>query len=182
MLQTHLPHRFRESEFRRYEPFIAVIAEKFPDVVAQDVKQVGLSPVTYACRLRDALKSYRNNKWKSDSIPLSFFDVIDQVVVSDRGNGIIAAGSKDSLKDPNILAVAQPPKHVAESTLSVDTLSATPLLIVSTDLNALCFLAHSRALKRPLSITISSPELASSLEQQYDISLDNIGNNQYILL
>jgi hypothetical protein len=90
-----LPHRFREDQFRRYEPTIAKIVAGFPGPV-QITPASGLSPITFENRLRDAMASLATNKWPS-IVDEKFHLYYPSIVVANN-NGILLAGDRAHLK------------------------------------------------------------------------------------
>jgi hypothetical protein len=97
-----LPYRFRESAFRFFEPYIARIEADFPNKVVFNPAQCKprpLSPVTFACRLRDARTSFWKNMWKSEQIAYEKFAVhYTEVVISEQPDGLVDAGTRETLK------------------------------------------------------------------------------------
>ena len=93
---TQLPHRFREAQFRYYEPIIKHIVEVFPAPVPIDPTVLGKSPITVACRLRDAIRSLKDNMWQTQ-VPDRFYDICDLIVISEQ-NGKLLAGDKANIQ------------------------------------------------------------------------------------
>lgn len=87
LMQTQLPHRFRERQFRTYEPYITQIVNRFPQVSIFGMHEIGASSVTFSCRLRDAIRSLKDNKWTT-TVPDSFWDIEPSLIVSDRGKEV----------------------------------------------------------------------------------------------
>lgn len=81
-----LPHRFREHAFRRYEHYISQIVQEFPSTVSIDPSP--LSPVTFSCRLRDAMVSLDKCGWETSIDLLKFKDIYKKTMVCET-DGII---------------------------------------------------------------------------------------------
>ena len=97
-----IPPRFREQAFRFYEHTIARIINTFPQVLIIDArKEYELSPVTFANRLRDAMTSHTKYAWQSAYVDVEKLRALwpSQIVVSERDDGLIAIGSKETLRE-----------------------------------------------------------------------------------
>lgn len=106
-----IPPRFREQAFRFYEHTIARIVNTFPAVLVLDArKEYELSPVTFANRLRDAMTSHCKHAWQSAYVDVAKLRVLwpSQIVVSERDDGTIAIGSKETLREVIIRTAANP--------------------------------------------------------------------------
>lgn len=93
------PHRFRESSFRRYEPHIALIVDRFPDTVTitpgGDLPQ---SIETVAARLRDAMTAWKDKQWYTNKVDRDkFFSIHENIKCAIRETGLIC-GSADGIK------------------------------------------------------------------------------------
>lgn len=179
---SSLPARFSEKYFRKYEPYIALVTTTWPKPVDFAING---SVTTFACRLRDAMRSYHEHKWPSDSINVSVFDQIyrsptsKDFVVQEQPDGIVRVCScnlllsRDSVKASvnnnngnESLSVSQPP---------VELLNLTP-----DDIDLACRFAHSRLLQYPLILNMS-PDTATAMMNKYDIFLDPQNDGNYLL-
>lgn len=175
-----LPHRFREAQFRRYEPIIKLIVDHYPTV--QQFKP-NLSPETFSCRLRDAMRSFLDLKWPSDKINHHRFrELYPHIVVAQRIVGddtLILAGGRVEIKKPPL----SPPFVVEQLQHSRADLENSPngqqgLTIASSDaspdvIRALALLHHSRILTEPTIIkTILDPEEINGLKGMFDIAIE----------
>lgn len=171
MTTTSLPYRLSEKAFRFYEPLIAKIVETYPKPLTIDPMSYGRRLGTFENRLRDAIRSLRDNRWPTtvDMVKLSN----SQIVVSVAKSGKVIIGSRDSVKDsPETL-----PAIVATST-------AEPLVITAdfspTEAHLVARLAHERALCRPIQVYIAD-SLAEELEASYDVYLEHNNDGSYTL-
>lgn len=99
---TPIPPRFREGAFRFYEHTIARILATWPTVIVIDpTPEYSLSPVTFANRLRDAMTSHCKHSWPSAYVDAERLRSMwpGQIVVSERDDGKVLIGSKESLKE-----------------------------------------------------------------------------------
>jgi hypothetical protein len=156
-----LPHRFREDQFRRYELAIAAAITRFPNVTRFTPNEVGLSTTTFACRFRDACRSFYEHAWISTAIDLALFNqVYLDLTVSERGDEVWV-GDAAMIKHP-------PVTYDFAKTYLTDPIPITASKF--TPISLLAFLAHSRALQ-PILITDLPDDLAMQLQADYDITL-----------
>lgn len=102
MNDAPIPPRFREGAFRFYEPTIARIMSTWPTVLVLDPQtDHQLSPVTFANRLRDAMTSHCKHSWPSAYVDAEKLRTMwpGQIIVSERDDGKVLIGSKESLKE-----------------------------------------------------------------------------------
>lgn len=92
-----LPHRFTEKSFRRYEATIAELVDRFPQPITILAQQMGLSLCTISNRLRDAIRSYDENKWPS-RIDRRKFDEIKLDIIVKEGNDAVTVCFKNQLE------------------------------------------------------------------------------------
>jgi hypothetical protein len=164
-----LPHRFRESQFRRYETHIAELVKCFPNVVEWTTK---LSPITFSCRLRDAMTSLKKNGWKSSLIDIpKFLSIHSQIDVAEH-NGKIYSGSTESLK----VFFAKPiPANAQPESPTSPTKIQRIVLPDSHSLKALCELLSKKVLLGPFQLDTCNgfsitPDLANALESTFDVA------------
>jgi len=164
-----LPHRFRESSFRDYEQAIALIVASFPKAVV--LSPGDKSPITYSCRLRDAMVSLHTHHWETDLIDIPKFLDIHQFIVVREVNGSIVCGGrmetspKASVKPPppSVLPPLQPTCQAdPETIILLHTLEEKKLV---------CLLASRRLLATPLVVGGLSLDDASWLQENYDVVL-----------
>jgi hypothetical protein len=185
MPEIELLPQHSEKQFRRYEHIIERIVSAFPAAVAFSPANANLRAITFACRLRDAMRSFQANKWQSVINHTRFCEIADLIVVAQRNHPergpTVIAGSREALNPMEVIPVCSVAPAVNAN--AVETLPLPLLNLPDEYLQTLCYLADARALRRPLRVTISSPELAAKLEEQFDISLDPQSiPNQYILI
>lgn len=155
-----LPHRFRETQFRRYELAIASVVERFPNITRFTPEEIGLSAVTFACRFRDACASFFNHSWTSDTINRTKFNTIYQdMVVSERGHEVWV-GSAEMLKAPPVYSIEA---QYLGTPLPINAGMFSPFSL-------LAYLSHNRLLQ-PVLITDLSDAAAQQLLSEYDINL-----------
>ena len=164
MNEPNLPYRFRESAFRNYENMIAVIMSHYPNVYWFTPSNVE----TFSCRLRDAMNSWRENKWTSDLNLHEFCKM--QIRVAIRGSRVIV-GHPDAVKatfrDPLPSGIHQEPAHL------VVTNPSDP------DLLALLQLHHSRILTNPTLIHFDHPFSPEPYEQKFDVAFEKTGEGEW---
>lgn len=71
-LQVRIPHHISEDSFRRFEPFLTLAVNRWPEETSWDVASlratdpsVNISPMTFVARFRDAIVSLRRFNWES---------------------------------------------------------------------------------------------------------------------
>lgn len=99
MSETNIPPRFNEASFRRYEPFITSAMLVLPselDIHCRE--QLGLSPETVSCRLRDAMRSLHTYNWQTSVNMLKFAEYYSQLEVARKHTdaGIVVIRLKTS--------------------------------------------------------------------------------------
>lgn len=169
MAQSLLPHRFRESSFRKYEHIIGTIVRHFPTVLEHHFDG---SPVTFTCRLRDAMKSFLDNKWTSQVVDYEAFKHIYGDIVVSEHEGRVFTGSRESIKNRHVATdLSKLHAHIADAPTQ-----AIPRLVVHdiSTLEALCVLLSARTLTGPY--TLEGIRLEATdvqrLEQFYDVAIN----------
>lgn len=161
-----LPHRLRESQFRRYEPLIARIVETFPACIVVDPRtHYTIAPSTFAGRLRDAMKSLKDNDWDSTKVNrTTFHAIVDSIVVRERSDGLVAIGNRDT-------TLAKPTKP---NDVPVDVPVGDNKLVVGDETlkHFVCMLAHRRLLRTPIEVIGLSAAEAETLQNAYDVYLE----------
>lgn len=101
-----LPYRFREAAFKRYEGVIASVVAAYPACVDfKPREEFGLSPTTFSCRLRDAMRSAIDNKWPTSRFDLMrLMQIHDDIQVAER-NDVVKVGSKEQVREAAPLQV-----------------------------------------------------------------------------
>lgn len=169
-----LPPRFSERAFRRYESVLKSAVDNHPNEVVVDPAQFGLSLATVEQRLRDAKRSFIDNKWVSTIDRDKFLRLqdADDLQVRSETDGKIHIG-RPPMKEMTLTAelIAGPSRNVA-------VLDFKGLMLNS--IQTLCALASERALARPIRLAITSAE-ADVLFESYDISLAPQPDGTYIL-
>jgi len=181
-MTNNLPARFSEPYFRRYEDHIDTIVNLWPKPVDFTVQG---SVTTFACRLRDAMRSLHENNWTT-KINRQVFNQIyrspkdKSFVVQECANGIVKVtderliGSKDTAKV--VLTKPSQPDTV--------TLSGEPFIfetVLTFDKKKfLCHLAHLRLLCRPIILDLDEQE-KDELINSYDILLEPQTEGKYLL-
>ena len=180
-MHEQLPHRFRESSFRKYEWYIAQAVEAFPATIAVMPRSLGISSITFACRCRDAIKSHRDYNWTPSTVHRGKFeDCAPYLVVSERSDGSILMGSREAIikhaTDANSGAFSVPAP--SEATVSGEVLT----LSTKEQKDLIMLLSHRRLLQPKLFLTgLTDPEVAA-YQQRYDIAIDKHDDTTYILI
>lgn len=174
-MTSSLPYRFRKEAFDRYELAIADIVDKFPNICTFYPVQSGLSPTTFSCRLRDAMNSAHDNHWPSKLINLAkFYDVHKDIVVSERPDGTVIVGSRDTIRTPITPTKVATPNFQGDAIdFSIDTMA---------DAELIGKLAAKRAFVGPLRLTNLTEELADFLAANFDVEITKQPDNSYILI
>lgn len=166
-----LPYRFREEQFRRYEPFIADAIAKYPGPIIINPGLLGLNTVTFACRFRDACQSYLKHNWPSRLINREEFllNFPNIGVAESHSLGTVRIGERKLLRSGQLMPIVP---HVSNATLGVNPQHLT----ITTDeqFELICRLASMRLLTSE--VTISGPavtlENKNIYDQQYDVSIE----------
>lgn len=177
-MNKELPYRFRESSFRDFEPFINNIVEAYPNAVKADPSLFKKAQVTFACRLRDAIKSYKDNHWISYINRDKFETIVDSIVVSERSDGSILSGSKDGIERFASSGGHQALNH--EVALPEGSDFVADLTKPSKQL--LAELSQARKLSPRLTIIGLSDSDVEELERSYDIGINKNEDGSYTLI
>ena len=169
---TELPYRFRESSFRFYESIIAAVVSGYPFTITIKAKlDYDLSPVTFACRFRDALRSYYQHNWKPTIIDRTVFErIYPSIAVSEQSSmGLLRIGDRETLRTPAIALL-----HNSLGSTSHNAVVHEPIAIVTADeATLLCTLAEKRLLACEVKCTGFTPIMIQYYEQKYDISIEH---------
>lgn len=161
---TILPHRFRETSFRRYEPYIRQIVVAFPQPIIFDPSP--LSPVTFSCRLRDAMTSLSRYDWQTDVNKPKFQQIHPHLSICEYDGKIIARSRKSA-----DIKTLQPP---TDGTLTLDT--PTDELLQETAVKL-----HNRSLQGPVRVKGLPLSKVQALATKFDIEVAVDGDNILIL-
>ena len=174
-----LPHRFRETAFRKYEHIISSAVDAFPATITIDPAIVSVTGVTFACRCRDAMTSLKEHHWSTHIDMDKFLDIASRIVVSERTDGKIIIGSREGIaatlnvtSTGNTVATISPIQP-SEKTFTLSTPEQKELVML---------LAHERLIAPRLFLTGITDAEALDFQQRYDISLDKHSSNVYILI
>lgn len=170
-----IPWRFSELSFRRYEPIIAQAVTIYPDSFTINARvSYELSPITFACRFRDAMKSYKTYAWPSTLIDRDKFMLrYTEIAISEIATpGLLTIGDKKQLKKPSVLQV-----HPAISMIKQYTsFDHEPINITTEEeFDLVCKLAAGRLLSSEIKIKSTTKDLQTlktKYEQQYDVSVE----------
>jgi hypothetical protein len=169
-----LPHRFSEKSFRKYEPYITEIAQRFPQAVTINPAQLGLASETVRGRLRDAITSAINNRWEQTTVNYSMLLSADVggLLISLRPDGLVVAGTKETIK----AQTAIPLDSMIEPNGIFDCTTWTS----PEEIELLCALAAAKQLKNPIRLNLAK-DYAEDLCNRYDIILEYKQNETYLL-
>lgn len=154
-----IPSRLSEKAFRFYELPIRSIVCSWPGPIVFDPASYHRSPETFACRLRDAMRSLRDWRWPSSVALDRFLALHNQVVVSITDQGMVRVGTKESLCLKSV------------PTMDIDPTDVLHISANTSELHLLGLLAHHRALAKPLILTITDPATVEALCSKFDIDL-----------
>lgn len=176
--QTIIPYRFREKQFRRFEPFIADAIAKFPGPIIVNPGLLNLNQVTFACRFRDACRSYQKHNWPSALINREAFDLYikDLAVAESATLSTLRIGDRKQLRNAQLLPM---PTSVVNS-LS-PAASCTITITTEEQFQLLCELASQRLLASEITITGPGATLENKhkYEQNYDVSIEFTNDLKY---
>lgn len=173
-----LPARFSEPYFRRYEQTIAQIVDAWPQPVDF---QIAGSVTTFACRLRDAMKSLTENKWPTTMVNMDVFNEIHpspkdkKFVVQELPNGIVRVCDSNLLISKDSIKVAVNNSTSKPSNPPVELLDLNLFQI-----KTVCLLAHHRLLNTSILVSLADEE-ATDLNNSFDILLEKQSEGKYLL-
>jgi hypothetical protein len=181
-MTTPLPHRFRESSFRRYETIIHDAVRAFPEPLKIRCALYDLSSITMSCRLRDAMKSFATHKWPVtwDASMLEKFHRIYQAgelrvhELSDAG--FIVVGKSATIKTSQPL-----PTHQA-ITFSTQTKPKPITLTTTEQKNLLIHLAAERLLNNAIPCFGFTQQEIDYYMTNHDISFDAQADGSYLII
>lgn len=162
-MPSKLPPRFTEASFRRYEDTIALAVTWQPTPYIFDTSCYPQAAITTVCRLRDAMRSLRDNRWPT-KVDLIKFDQAFPLSVAQSRDGTKIAVYKEG----------QNPWAVAQTAPRQDSLAVPDGLTVP---NLLAFLAQENALSRPLNLGPLLTEQVQLVSSNYDIHLEPASGN-----
>jgi hypothetical protein len=177
-MNNELPQRFRESSFRDYERTIAAAMSTSPIAFKVDPRLLGKAQVTFACRLRDAMKSYKDNNWPSILDHEKFLIMYEskRLMVSERTDGSILIGSQSAIDQfatsSNGVKTPAIPEAKNSEILIVQTIDEKKLLMI---------LSSRRLLAPRLRVFgLNDPEV-EQFQLDYDVALEKTPDG-YILI
>ncbi|SRR6266436_453656 len=175
LAQNKLPYRFREVAFRRYEPILKLVLERFPAPFS--LKPEG-SIETFTCRFRDAMKSLLKYQWPTNLPMAKFVQCVDAIVVSIQGD-LVVIGNSETIKPTTILGQPWTPASTEPTALPLGV--TTPLWNV---IEAICLLHDHRLLKTSSFLHKCEFSLTAlkQLENQYDVFIEQIADREFKIL
>ena len=177
--QPPLPHRFREESFRRYEPIIAAIVSAHPEICTFNTVTYNLSPVTFSCRLRDAMKSFATYQWASCINFERFIKIHHDIVVSEsRDVGIVRVGGKSKIKPIKSITLTKQSPLTAALHIPTDTI----ILGTTAEAQLLAVLAANRSLAHPIRVTGISPQDVKELPIKFDCSIEQHHDGTFTII
>jgi len=156
---------------------IATIVEKWPTLVAFD--PTPLSVETFSCRLRDAIRSHRQNQWPSTFVPLAkFLQIVDEITVStSHTTGKVVVGPEELLRKAVPLSTEAFVPEL-EQVVPVVHLTDPPEELWQ----AVLVMHHHRILTEPSRIDFTVvPENFGSEVAKYDVEWSRDGSSFTIL-
>jgi len=170
---SSLPHRLRETSFRKYETVLAETVKRWPAPITVSPKEIDLSPTTYSARFRDAILSLQQYQWADTVVDMArFCQIADDIVVSHQGD-LVIIGSAETVK-PNTHFGGDWPinfvKHVEISSHEFsEALNQPSVKLVEATLLGL----HHRIIQGPIRFTNVDilDSLMSTWESEYDVSV-----------
>lgn len=155
-MEKDLPYRFREQQFRRYEEVIDQIVAVYPGRIEFNPSSFNLSPETFSCRLRDAVRSLSLYHWPTKIDVEKFQAIHQEIMVSVGPTGKVSAGGKQI----DILSAPTPG-------LVVDAIQTPDIFRV---LDALVILHHAKVLTVPTKVVGLEKDFIPSF-QGWDVAV-----------
>lgn len=180
----NVPYRLRESLFRTFETVIKTAVESFPRAVVVETK----SPNNTACRLREAMESLYRYAWPStvDTNYAKFHNLKEakMIYVREHDSKIAIGGKEETMlksqgdcRDSLSCSIIE--QHLGEEPFPFDL---NKLALDGHDsLSLICFLSANRLLSRPLLLKGLWPEVATTMENKFDILLEHKQGDEWIL-
>lgn len=175
-MENQLPHRYRETQFRRYELYIHHAVEAYPQAIKCDPKLFNVANETFRARLGDAIKSLYDNQWKTTIDVAKFRAVYASLQVSMRVDGTILVGTREAIqqwsKQDTIPTIEAAPTNNLTK----------PIIVTSATSEFLMQLSHNRLLSPRLKVIGLTSADVEFYQQKYDIALDENTDGTYTLL
>lgn len=177
--QKQLPYRFKETTFREYEKVILVVLSSWPKASKFWPAHYEKSMATFSCRLRDAMRSFVDNRWES-TIPYEQFKLLHEagIKVSERTDGSILVGTQKAIDNyvnstDNGVPRNQPlpeadPNFRLDMSLPSDQLLAT--------------MSQSRKVAPRIVLVNISEEKVEELQRNFDIAIDKNEDGTFTLI
>lgn len=165
--KPHTPPHLREETFRKYEAHIATILRNWPRPTTCYPKIV--SPTTFIARIRDAINSVIEYKWKT---PIDV-NLLEQIWATDNKlffytqtntNAVIA--SKRMAKSENIAATLTSDFDENKFSLVLTEEKAT-----ATALLAVAYLLENKILKKPAKLIKPDQRILHQIMGNYDVGV-----------
>ena len=169
--QSHIPHRFRYSSFKEYEPCIVTILERYPEVAIFDPRQAKPPKAidTFTCRLRDAMKAYIEYRYPSEKIDYHrFCEIRKELQVSQR-RGLVFVGTHTALRALEVTNATT--EYVAPTPTGVQLPFEWNYDLTPGEVTTLMRAAHNRLLSRPIVLRLT-PTQAEHYSSSYYIDLE----------
>jgi len=170
------PARLSESVFRRFEPIIAAAVERFPNVVEVPTAK----PNSTACQLRSAVKSYLTYKW-TGKVDFEKFLLIYEDLTVREGEGKVVIGSAQLTraflegKSEKSCSFSEP------NLIEGDAIEVDMRIYNKTCATFVAQLSSLRALNKPIKFLYIKQELVDELQLNYDVVLEKVGENEWIM-
>ena len=173
-MQTELPHRYRQDQFRRYETYINHAVEAHPQAVKCDPKLFNIKQITFVARLRDAMRSLWDNQWNTTINNTKFREIYESIQVTERTDGTILIGTKEAIK--GWIQQDKIPELTAADSNEILTLKdpQTKELIM--------WLSHKRLLAPRLKVIGLTDDEVVEFQNNFDVSIDKNPDGSWLLL
>jgi hypothetical protein len=166
--------RFNELAFRKYESALIAFAANYPS--ATEVDPAPFAVETFAARIRDAVRGYRDNRWQSALDYDSFLQKWAVTQVIRKGQTVLL--QPKTVAGASAVSVVNPPAQFGSDITSAfaPPPSRQGLVVTQPNLNivrALMLLHSEHVLVQPTKVDNISPELMKYLQDQNEF--DTIG-------
>lgn len=170
-----LPHRLRQSSFRKYENTITKIVNTFPKVVV--VPSGNLAAITIAARLRDAMLSLHTYGWPSSVNMAKFLDNYSDIKVSHRGASIVV-GSREEIRRYDAVI----PIELGSTAEELASLTDKIKKVDRHGFKFVCELVSDKTCgKVRVECNDADEPFTQSLEMLFDVRIDKQPDNSYII-
>lgn len=156
-MPTAIPPHLSEANFRKWEStLLDALAHQSVRATLPDT-----APTTVAAQIRNAIRSLRLYQWSSvlDSVKVAALEVVQ--------------------RDTNVFVRC---RNTNAPTLATSAAALTVSNPSNQVLNAICVLLHNQLLESALITNVSSMAAIQPITDNYDVVVNDMGNNTYRII